>query len=83
MSAIAATGITMPGDDRELDKDRWYSLSEVARLLHLSEKTVRERYLMTGELKSSRVSRRWLVYEKDLTAFLEMRRFDGGDDEAA
>jgi excisionase family DNA binding protein len=84
ISAAAAMGASMPDRDRDrvLDKGRLYRLDEVARLLHLNEKTVRG-YLHSGELAGFKVASRWLVYESDLLAFLEARRNQGGGGPAA
>lgn len=65
-----------------LREERLYRLDEVARLIRLNEKTVRERYLKSGELKGFKIGHKWLVREQDLAAFLEKHRFTQSDEAA-
>ena len=52
-----------------MELEQVYRLSEVAKALQLSEKTV-YRYLQGGQLRGVKVGNRWRVRAVDLQAFL-------------
>ena len=64
----------MNKSQRTLGGDQCFrSISDVARLLQVSVKTVR-RWIERGELIGHRFGRQWRIHFGDLEAFIKMRR---------
>jgi excisionase family DNA binding protein len=53
--------------------DKLYTVSEVAKLLRVSEKQVRN-WINKGELPAFSMERGYRIYEADLLAFIEKRK---------
>lgn len=52
--------------------DNIYSVSETAKILQVSEESIR-RYIKSGSLRASKLGKAYRIQEKDLQAFLESR----------
>lgn len=51
----------------------FYLLTELSEMLEMNIRTLRE-YVRKGELKASKVGRKYIVQKEDFNAFLEKRR---------
>jgi excisionase family DNA binding protein len=60
----------------ELDDDKLYTTKEVAAAAGLSDDSWIRRLLIEGRLKGQKIGFQWLVYGRDLRAWLEAREAD-------
>lgn len=71
--------VTAPPPHRGvLERGRGLGLTEVARTIGKSTKTVR-RLILADELPAFRIGGQLTIFEADLEAFIDARRIAGGD----
>ncbi len=56
-----------------MEINEFYTINEVAKLLKVSEKTVRN-FLSRKELAASKVGNQWRIIDVDLRAFVDSKR---------
>lgn len=61
---------------KSLDRTRWLTISDVAQLLQISERTVR-RWIDGGDLAAHKLGRQWRISDKDLKEYLRGNRQGG------
>lgn len=61
-------------------EDKFYTINQVAEILDLHHKTIRN-FINAGKLRASKIGKQWRISEEDLNSFMDVNKTHGEEEQ--